>query len=462
MKFNVKQAIIDRLRATKRAHIDAVIDYMEKSRFFTYHCHSHHHYDGGLADHAWQTYQIALRLNAESRVANPDAPLFDEDTIAIVTLLHDICDCRGEMRTKVPNAHGLRSVVTLQEMGLLLSADEYLAIRFHMSLKQKKGHPLYHEALGNQLRYLVHKADGISAKLQQGYDEPSVGQDATTSASRPELYDARLMYGVVAGDMIGKPFERRKNSIHTTDFPLFGQRSRYTDDTILTVAIMDWLMTDTNLSWDVLERMLVTYAKTSKRFVGQSRCFSSAFTEWVNNECREKGRVSSSNGAVMRVTPVGWFFNDVESVEKVAQIQASLTHNHPDAICGAKAVAVAVLLARQGKTKDEIQDFISTRYALNLSYTMDEYRPLARWTANGRETAQQAMVSFLCSDSLESAIRNAVSLGTDSDTVGAIVGGIAEAFYREVPEHIKREIHRRAFPDEYWDVICRFAERVGY
>ena len=272
----------------------------------------------------------------------------------------------------------------------------------------------------------------------------------------------RLMYGVIAGDMIGKPYERRKDSIYTTDFPLFEKRSRYTDDTILTVAIMDWLMSDASLSWDVLEQKIVTYTKTSKRFIGQSRCFSNAFAEWVKNDNREKGRVSTSNGAVMRVTPVGWFFNDIETIEKVAEIQATLTHNHPDPICGAKAVAVAVLLARQGRAKDEIREFISSRYNIALHYTSEEFRPGAQWTTNGKETAQQALMSFLCTDNFEDAIRYAVSLGTDSDTVGAIVGGIAEAFYREVPEHIKSEIHRRAFPNEYWDVIRKFAEQVGY
>lgn len=272
----------------------------------------------------------------------------------------------------------------------------------------------------------------------------------------------RLMYGVIAGDMIGKPYERRKDSIYTTDFPLFEKRSKYTDDTILTVAIMDWLMVDKSLSWDVLEQKIVTYTKTSKRFKGQSRCFSNHFAEWIKDEKREKGRVSDSNGAVMRVTPVGWFFNDIETIERVAEIQATLTHNHPDAVCGAKAVAVAVLLARQGRTKDEIREFISSRYDIPLHYTSEEFRPIARWTTNGKDTAQQALMSFLTTDNFEDAIRYAVSLGTDSDTVGAIVGGIAEAFYRQVPEHIVAEIHRRAFPDEYWSVIRRFAERVGF
>ena len=459
MEFNIKQAIIDRLSATKRANIEIVIDYMEKHGFFTYHCHRHHHYDGGLADHAWQTYQIVLRLNSENRANNPNAPILDEDSIAIAALLHDLCDCSG---LRDISGHGRRSAKMLKEVGFKLTQEEFLAIRFHMSLKGKESHPLYNDAKKSQLRYIVHKADGMSAKLKEGYNELSEEQDAFVSKYKQGLCDFHLMYGVIAGDMIGKPFERRKNSIHTTDFPLFCSRSKYTDDTILTVAIMDWLMTDKSLSWDILEEKVVTYTKTSKRFKGQSRCFSNAFAEWVKNENREKGRVSDSNGAVMRVTPVGWFFNDIETIERVAEIQATLTHNHPDPICGAKAVAVVVFLAREGKTKEEIKKFISSRYDIPLHYASDEFRSVARWTLNGKETAQQALMSFLCTDNFEDAIRYAISLGTDSDTVGAIVGGIAEAFYREVPDHIKAEIHRRAFPDEYWDVIQRFAAKVGY
>ena len=169
MKFDVKQAIIDRLRATKRKNIEAVIDYMEKHGFFTYHCHRHHHYDGGLADHAWQTYQIAIRLDAERCSNNPNAQKLDEDSIAICALLHDFCDCSGMRDIK---GHGIRSAIMLQELGLALSHEEYLAIRFHMSLKDKTTHPSYNDALKSQLRYVVHEADGISARLHKGYIEP--------------------------------------------------------------------------------------------------------------------------------------------------------------------------------------------------------------------------------------------------------------------------------------------------
>ena len=174
MIFDVKQAIIDRLHATKRENIETLIDYMEKHGFFTYHCHRHHHYDGGLAQHAWQTYQIALRLNREHCMKNPNATKLDDDNIAVASLLHDICNCSGMREI---TGHGKRSAKLLKALEFKLTQEEFLAIRFHMSLKDKKSHPLYNVALKSQLRYVVHKADGISARLHKGYSEPFKKQD---------------------------------------------------------------------------------------------------------------------------------------------------------------------------------------------------------------------------------------------------------------------------------------------
>ena len=168
MAFDVKQAIIDRLRATNRKNIERVIDYMKKNGFFTAHCSRHHKYIGGLTSHSWQTYQIAMRLYAESCANNPNAHLLDEDSIAIAALLHDICDCSGLPKIQ---GHTLRSAVILLEMGLQLSTDEYLAVRFHMKLEDKKWHALYNEAKNNPLRQLITEADHLSAERYKGYED---------------------------------------------------------------------------------------------------------------------------------------------------------------------------------------------------------------------------------------------------------------------------------------------------
>ena len=174
MNSKVKQAIIDRLRATKRENIESVIKYMEEQGFFSYHCHHHHHYKGGLADHAWQTYQIAMRLDAERCAKNPNAEKLDEDSIAIASLLHDICDCSGLRNIR---GHGGRSAKMLKELGLKLPLQEFLAIRFHMSLGRHRDHFLYDDALKSQLRYVVHKADNTSTKLCKGCEDISEKQD---------------------------------------------------------------------------------------------------------------------------------------------------------------------------------------------------------------------------------------------------------------------------------------------
>lgn len=156
MEFNVRQTVIDRLRATKRANIGAVIEYMDRHGFFTRHCHHHHRYRGGLAHHAWQTYQIAKGLAD---------PALDGDSIAIASLLHDFCNCSG-MRDI--HRHGSRSVGILKRLGFHLTDEEFLAICFHMSLRGKEGNSHYSAALRSPLRTLVHTADCRSAHLRRG------------------------------------------------------------------------------------------------------------------------------------------------------------------------------------------------------------------------------------------------------------------------------------------------------
>jgi HD superfamily phosphohydrolase YqeK len=154
---------------------------MDKHGFFSYHCHRHHHYDRGLADHAWQTYQIAQRLDAERCANDPNAQKLDEDSIAIAALLHDLCNCSG---LRDIFGHGRRSAKILKEIGFKLTQEEFLAIRFHMSLKDKESHPLYDDAKKSQLRYIVHKADGISAHLHNGCEDPNAKQDEDDFSSK--------------------------------------------------------------------------------------------------------------------------------------------------------------------------------------------------------------------------------------------------------------------------------------
>lgn len=165
--MTTKELIISTLRATGRENMENVIGYMESNGFFSRHCHRHHHYLGGLADHAWQTYQVALALEAERMEKNPSLQPADKDSLAICALLHDFCDCHGMHHIR---HHGQRSAGMLKELGLHLSAEEFLAIRFHMSLRRHVHHPLYENARHCHLRFVVHCADGRSAAIGKGIE----------------------------------------------------------------------------------------------------------------------------------------------------------------------------------------------------------------------------------------------------------------------------------------------------
>lgn len=161
----VKEQILSTLRSTNRDHMEDVIQYMLKNGYFKRGCHGHHRYDGGLADHAWQTYLYAKELEEKNCKDNPNHKRVDMDSLAICCLLHDFCDCNGK---KNIGGHGLRSAVMILERGLNLSKEEYLAIRFHMSLRSHIDHPMYEDARHCHLRYIVHQADGLSAHRHKG------------------------------------------------------------------------------------------------------------------------------------------------------------------------------------------------------------------------------------------------------------------------------------------------------
>lgn len=163
--MDVKQYIVNRLLATRRRNVEKVVDYMEKNSFFKKSCHHHHQYHGGLADHAWQTYQFALYLNNENLMQSHRLEFINKDSIAISAILHDICNCDGLSNLK---GHGRRSVKILEELEFQLKTDEILSIRFHMGLHSKHAHRLYDKAKECQLLSIIHQADGMSAKVKKG------------------------------------------------------------------------------------------------------------------------------------------------------------------------------------------------------------------------------------------------------------------------------------------------------
>ena len=229
------------------------------------------------------------------------------------------------------------------------------------------------------------------------------------------------MIGAIAGDIIGSIHEHRP--IKTKDFPLFHGGSRFTDDTVLTAAIADAIMNGR------------PYGESLRDIGGRYPLagYGRSFFQWLNAADPEPYN-SWGNGSAMRVSPVGHAFSSEEAVLAQARMTAEVTHNHPEGIQGAQAAALAVFMARTGSGKEEIRTKISRTFDYHLHRTVDDIRPAYAFDVSCRGTVPEAIIAFLDSVSYEDAIRNAVSLGGDSDTLACITGGIAEAFYGGVSE----------------------------
>ena len=251
--------------------------------------------------------------------------------------------------------------------------------------------------------------------------------------------------GAIAGDVIGSVYEA--DPVKTKDFPLFTQRSRFTDDTVLTVAVADALLSGSD------------YLGAFKRYFRAypDRGFGELFARWANSE-RSAPYGSFGNGAAMRVGPIAWARDTFSGVVEEARRSALVTHDHPEGIRGAQATAAAAFLARTGESKDQIRNAIQVRFGYDLERTLDGVRAEYQFDVSCQGSVPQAILSFLESADYEDAVRNAVSLGGDSDTMACIAGGIAEAFYGEVPGWIVDEVKVRLNPT-LWAVVTEFRRR---
>lgn len=242
------------------------------------------------------------------------------------------------------------------------------------------------------------------------------------------------MIGAIAGDIIGSVYERRP--IKTKDFPLFGPMSRFTDDTVLTVAIADAIISG--------RPYLASVCRIGRRHPHAG--YGGTFIRWLFSST-PKPYNSWGNGAAMRVSPVGFAFRSEADVLRHAEMSAAISHNHPEGIKGAQATALAVFLARRGMRKEAIRARITRDYGYHLNRTVEEIRPTYAFDISCQGTVPEAIIAFLDSDSYEDAVRNAVSLGGDSDTLACIAGGIAEAFYGEIPKTIQERVMNCLTPD---------------
>jgi len=235
------------------------------------------------------------------------------------------------------------------------------------------------------------------------------------------------MIGAIAGDIIGSAYEW--HNIKSKEFELFSPRSKFTDDTVLTIAVADCLLNGRD------------YAQTFKEYGRRypHAGYGGNFNTWLHSD--DLGPYNSfGNGSAMRVSPVGFAFDTLDDVLSQARRSAVVTHDHPEGIKGAQATAAAIFLARTRKDKKEIKAYIQSNFKYDLSPTLAEIRPAYSFDVTCQGSVPQAIIAFLESANYEDAIRNAISIGGDSDTIACITGGIAEAFYNSIPDEIVQKV----------------------
>ena len=249
--------------------------------------------------------------------------------------------------------------------------------------------------------------------------------------------------GAVGGDIIGSAYEFK--GVEPENFKVFDNNCSYTDDTVLTIAVTDWLSTPGGQLQDFLIRYARQYYKAG---------YGPQFARWCMMR-HPRPYNSCGNGSAMRVSAVGCMANSVEEALELAKDSALPTHNHPEGIKGAQAIAVAIVLARQGKTKDEIRKTLQSLFDYDLNRTyLDIYNSDYTFNVICQTTVPEALISFFESESYEDCIFKAVLTNMDTDTAGAIAGAVAGAYY-EVPSNIKEKVFTY-IPKEFVKVIKKF------
>ena len=265
------------------------------------------------------------------------------------------------------------------------------------------------------------------------------------------------MFGAILGDIIGSAYEFDAYNCKSKDFPLFSRRSTFTDDTVMTLAVADALMkVSPEDDDDVIRAQLVRSMQTIGR--NYPHCgYGGRFIGWMFSNHPQPYN-SCGNGSGMRVSPVGWFYNDLDTALRMAKLTADVTHNHPEGIKGAQSIAAAIFLARTGKSKADIKAYIEQQFGYDLDRTCDEIRPTYHHVETCQKSVPEAIIAFLEGTDFEDVIRTAVSIGGDSDTIADMAGAIAEAYYG-VPENLKQECRNR-LPEELREILERAERKI--
>lgn len=264
------------------------------------------------------------------------------------------------------------------------------------------------------------------------------------------------MYGAILGDIIGSPFEFDRGD-KTKDFKLFSRRSHFTDDSVMTLAVCEALLKvgqDATVK-EIEDAVITSMQSWGRRYPHEG--YGGYFRCWLTARHPEPYN-SFGNGSAMRVSAAGWLYDSLEKTRVVAKATANVTHNHPEGIKGEEATASAIFMARNGSSKEEIKKYIENEFHYDLNRTLDEIRPSFHMHETCQKIVPEAIIAFLEAKDFEDAIRNAVSLGGDTDTLGAITGSIAEAYFG-IPEALRSECRNRINKDMR-DVVDTFYSLV--
>lgn len=275
----------------------------------------------------------------------------------------------------------------------------------------------------------------------------------------PELIwgQEAIMYGAILGDIIGSPFEFDRGD-KTKDFELFSGDCGFTDDSVMTIAVAEALLAvgqDAGVP-EIKEAVVTNMQDWGRRYPYAG--YGGRFSHWLT-EISPKPYGSYGNGSAMRVSAAGWLYPTIERTREVAKATAKVTHNHPEGIKGAVATASCIFMARNGASKEEIKQYVEREFRYDLGRTLAEIRPSYHHVESCQQTVPEAITAFLEAESFEDAVRNAVSLGGDTDTLAAITGSIAEAFFG-IPAFLKAECRRR-IDEEMLRVLEAFDEVLG-
>jgi len=272
----------------------------------------------------------------------------------------------------------------------------------------------------------------------------------------------KLILGAICGDIVGAPFEF--SPIKSKDFEFISDKSVFTDDTVMTIVNMLWLINlyetecDDNFTMDDAKNELIDLMHEIG--VKYPNCgYGGHFYGWLVTKER-KPYYSWGNGSGMRVSPIGWMFDRIETVMDFAKLSAEVTHNHPEGVKGAQAIASCVFLARKGKTKSEIKKFVEDTFGYDLNRKLEDFQADYKFDVSCMGSVPEAIICFLESESYEDAIRNCVWLGGDCDTTGAMCGAIAEAFYGYFDDEMTKNVMDK-LDDFMKDVVVRFSKMIN-